>query len=102
FVDGSVVAQMGFPSMELPVLYALSHPERIADVGVPRFDPVAASPLSFERARVEDFPALRMGVEAGRLGGSAPAVFNAANERAVALFLDGAISFSDIPRAIES
>jgi 1-deoxy-D-xylulose-5-phosphate reductoisomerase len=102
FVVGSIVAQMGFPSMELPVLYALSHPERIGDVGVPRFDPVNASPLSFERARVEDFPALRLGVEAGRLGGSAPAVFNAANERAVALFLDGAISFSDIPRAIES
>jgi 1-deoxy-D-xylulose-5-phosphate reductoisomerase len=102
FVDGSVVAQMGFPSMELPVLYALTHPERIGDAGVPRFDPVAASPLSFERARIEDFPALRLGMTAGRLGGSAPAVFNAANERAVALFLDGAISFGDIPRAIES
>ena len=100
FVDGSVLAQMGVPSMELPVLYALTHPERIADTGVPAFDPVELSPFTFERVRKEDFPALRLGVEAGIAGGSAPAVFNAANEQAVALFLQGRISFGDIPRAI--
>jgi 1-deoxy-D-xylulose-5-phosphate reductoisomerase len=102
FVDGSVLAQLGVPSMELPVLYALTHPERIGDAGVHRFDPVAASPLTFQPVRLEDFPALRLGIEAGRRGGAAPAVFNAANEQAVALFLDGELSFVDIPRAIES
>jgi 1-deoxy-D-xylulose-5-phosphate reductoisomerase len=101
FVDGSVLAQLGVPSMELPVLYALTHPERVADTGVPPFDPVELSPLTFERVRTGDFPALRLGVEAGRAGGAAPAVFNAANERAVALFLDGRIGLLDIPRAIE-
>jgi 1-deoxy-D-xylulose-5-phosphate reductoisomerase len=102
FVDGSVLAQLGVPSMELPVLYALTHPGRIADTGVPPFDPVELSPLTFERVRHEDFPTLRMGVEAGRAGGAAPAVFNAANEQAVSLFLEGRIQFGEIPRAIES
>jgi 1-deoxy-D-xylulose-5-phosphate reductoisomerase len=102
FVDGSVLAQLGVPNMELPVLYALTHPGRIADTGVPPFDPVELSPLTFERVRHEDFPALRLGVEAGRAGGAAPAVFNAANEQAVSLFLEGCIQFGDIARAIES
>jgi 1-deoxy-D-xylulose-5-phosphate reductoisomerase len=100
FVDGSVLAQVGVPSMELPVLYALTHPERVVDSGVPPFDPVASSPLTFERVRFEDFPALRLGMSAGRTGGAAPAVFNAANERAVAAFLDGRIEFGDIAAAI--
>ncbi|HJU90219.1 MAG TPA: 1-deoxy-D-xylulose-5-phosphate reductoisomerase [Gemmatimonadaceae bacterium] len=102
FVDGSVLAQLGVPSMELPVLYALTHPERVADTGVPPFDPVELSPLTFERVRADDFPALRFGFDAGRRGGAAPAVFNAANEQAVALFLEGRISFGDIPLAISS
>jgi 1-deoxy-D-xylulose-5-phosphate reductoisomerase len=102
FVDGSVLAQMGTPSMELPVLYALTHPDRVADDGVPPFDPVACSPLTFSPVRSDDFPALALGVEAGRRGGVAPAVFNAANEQAVALFLDERIGFMDIPRAIRS
>ncbi|MEP6692787.1 MAG: 1-deoxy-D-xylulose-5-phosphate reductoisomerase, partial [Gemmatimonadaceae bacterium] len=101
-VDGSVLAQMGAPSMELPVLYALTHPDRLTDAAVPSFDPVARSPLTFEQVRTADFPALRLGVAAGRQGGAAPAVFNAANEQAVALFLDGRLTFGDIPRAIES
>jgi 1-deoxy-D-xylulose-5-phosphate reductoisomerase len=102
FVDGSVLAQLGVPSMELPVLYALTHPERVPDTGVPPFDPVESSPMTFERVRVHDFPALSLGIAAGRLGGAAPAVFNAANEAAVALFLDGRIRFGDIAVAIES
>ncbi|HET7586156.1 MAG TPA: 1-deoxy-D-xylulose-5-phosphate reductoisomerase [Gemmatimonadaceae bacterium] len=100
FVDGSVIAQLGAPSMELPVLYALTHPERVADAGVPPFDPVEMSPLEFEPVRREEFPALGLGIAAGRAGGAAPAVFNAANEQAVALFLSGRIRFGDIPRAI--
>ena len=100
FVDGSVLAQLGVPSMELPVLYALTHPDRVADAGVPAYDPVACSPLVFEPVRHETFPTLRLGIEAGRAGGAAPAVFNAANEAAVALFLEGRIAFADIPRSI--
>ena len=102
FVDGSVLAQLGVPSMELPVLYALTHPERVPDTGVPPFDPVELSPMTFERVRVKDFPALALGIGAGRTGGAAPAVFNASNEEAVSLFLEGRIGFADIPRAIES
>ena len=102
FRDGSVLAQLGLPSMELPILYALTHPERVADDGVPRFNPVTASPLTFERVRADAFPALALGVESGRRGGAAPAVFNAANEQAVALFLEGRMSFAGIATAISA
>ena len=102
FCDGSVLAQMGVPSMELPVLYALTHPDRLADEAVPRFDPLANSPLTFEPVRVADFPALRLGLEAARAGGAAPAVFNAANEQAVALFLEDRMTFSGIAAAIDA
>lgn len=102
FVDGSVVAQMSVPSMEIPVLYALTHPERAADQGMEPFDPVRVSPLTFEPVDVARFPALKLGIEAGKRGGAAPAVYNAANEQAVALFLAGRIRFGDIPRAISS
>ena len=100
FIDGSVVAQMSVPTMELPVLYALTHPERVADDGVPAFDPVKLSPMTFEPVDHERFPALRLGISAGKAGGAAPAVFNAANECAVAAFLAGKIAFADIPRGI--
>jgi 1-deoxy-D-xylulose-5-phosphate reductoisomerase len=100
FVDGSVLAQLGVPSMELPILYALTHPERVADTGVPPFDPVASSPLTFEPVSTDRFPAFALGVSAGRQGGVAPTVFNAANEAAVALFLGGRIRFNDIGVAI--
>jgi 1-deoxy-D-xylulose-5-phosphate reductoisomerase len=102
FVDGSVVAQMSVPSMELPVLYALTHPERAPDSGVAAFDPVALSPMTFEPVAYERFPALKLGIDAGRRGGAAPAVFNAANEQAVSLFLGGSIQFADIAASIES
>ena len=102
FVDGSVIAQMSIPTMELPVLYALTHPERVADTGVPPFDPVGSSPMTFERVARDQFPTMDLGISAGRKGGAAPAVFNAANECAVASFLNGAITFSDIPRGIDS
>jgi 1-deoxy-D-xylulose-5-phosphate reductoisomerase len=102
FIDGSVVAQMSVPTMELPVLYALTHPDRVEDDGVPTFDPVRLSPMTFEHVNHERFPALRLGIAAGETGGAAPAVFNAANECAVAAFLAGKIAFTDIPRAISS
>jgi 1-deoxy-D-xylulose-5-phosphate reductoisomerase len=93
---------MSVPTMELPVLYALTHPERVADDGVPAFDPVRLSPMTYEAVNHERFPALRLGIAAGVAGGAAPAVFNAANECAVAAFLSGKIRFADIPRAISS
>lgn len=102
FIDGSVLAQLGVPSMELPILYALTHPERLEDSGVPSFDPVALSPMTFEKVDESRFPALRLGIEAGKRGGAAPAVFNGANECAVAAFLAGKISFNDIHRGISS
>ena len=102
FIDGSVVAQMSVPTMELPVLYALTHPERVTDDGVPSFDPVKLSPMTYEPVDHERFPALRLGIAAGVAGGAAPAVFNGANECAVAAFLAGKIRFPDIPRGISS
>jgi 1-deoxy-D-xylulose-5-phosphate reductoisomerase len=102
FVDGSVLAQMGAPSMELPILYALTYPERVPDSGVPSFDPVALGGLTFEPVRAVDFPMLQLGIEAGRRGGAAPAVFNAANEVAVAHFLAGRLSFSGIAERVSA
>ncbi len=101
FCDGSVIAQLGFPSMELPILYALTHPARLPDAGVRRFDPVEAGALTFEPVRRDVFRALAAGVAAGRAGGVSPAVFNAANEEAVAAFLAGTISFGRISEVIE-
>ena len=100
FVDGSILAQMGFPTMELPILYALSHPERIADTGTRAFDPVQAGTLTFEPVDTKRFGAFSLGVEAGRTGGTATAVYNAANEVAVAAFLAGDLSFPAIPEVI--
>lgn len=101
FVDRSVLAQIGFPTMELPILYALTHPERVTDTGTEQFDPVAAGPLTFEPLRMDDFPAFRLGVEAGQRGGTAPTAFNAANEVAVSTFLEGRIPFGRIAEIIE-
>lgn len=101
FVDGSVLAQMGFPNMELPILYALTHPHRLADEGARCFDPVGAGSLSFEPVDAARFPAFALGVGAGRAGGTAPAVYNAANEVAVAGFLAGQLPFRGIARVIE-
>jgi 1-deoxy-D-xylulose-5-phosphate reductoisomerase len=100
FCDGSVLAQLGVPSMELPILYALSHPDRLADAGVPAFDALTAGALTFEPVRQDVFPCLGLGIAAGRAGGAAPAVFNGANEQAVALFLEGKIAFGAIGDAI--
>ncbi|HEY3286849.1 MAG TPA: 1-deoxy-D-xylulose-5-phosphate reductoisomerase [Gemmatimonadaceae bacterium] len=102
FRDGSVLAQIGVPSMELPILYALSHPERFDDAAIPAFDAVAAGRLTFEPVRHDAFPSLGLGVAAGRAGGAAPAVFNGANEQAVALFLEGRVSFGAIAEGVEA
>jgi 1-deoxy-D-xylulose-5-phosphate reductoisomerase len=101
YCDGSVIAQIAFPSMELPILYALTYPTRLPDQGVRRFDPVQAGVLTFEPVRSDVFRAYSAGLSAGRAGGTAPAVFNAANETAVAAFLDGRVPFGRISDTIE-
>src|SRR2546428_4753736 len=101
FVDGSVLAQVGFPTMELPILYALTHPERVPDRGAKRFDPVEAGALTLQPGRPEVHPAHALGRAAGEQGGTAPAAFNAANEVAVQLFLEGRIRFGKIAETIE-
>ena len=93
FVDGSVLAQLGFPTMELPILYAMSYPERVEDSSLQTFDPVKASPLVFEEVDREAFTLFGLGERAGREGGTSPAVYNAANEMAVEAFLRGSIGF---------
>jgi 1-deoxy-D-xylulose-5-phosphate reductoisomerase len=100
FVDGSVLAQVGFPTMELPILYALTHPDRVPDAGARRFNPIAAGDLTFEPVRPDLFPAYLLGRDAALAGGTAPAVFNAANEVAVELFLAERIPFGRIAEII--
>ncbi|HXV05942.1 MAG TPA: 1-deoxy-D-xylulose-5-phosphate reductoisomerase [Solirubrobacterales bacterium] len=98
--DGASLAHLGYPDMRVPISYALHHPER-ADVDVPRLDLPAAGGLTFERPDLETFPCLRLAREASEAGGTAPCVLNAADEVAVAAFLDGRIGFTAIPEAIE-
>lgn len=99
FRDGSTKAQIGLPDMRVPIQYALSYPERWS-APHPRVDWSAVSSLEFEAPDPERFPCLPLAYEALRVGGSAPAVLNAANEEAVDLFLSGQIRFTDIPRLV--
>jgi len=100
FVDGSVLAQLGFPTMELPILYALSYPERYADPVLQTFDPVRSSPLTFEPIDHSTFPLYSIGTDAGARGGCAPAVYNAGNEIAVQAFLEGRIRFPEMAEVV--
>ncbi|MDX1647428.1 MAG: 1-deoxy-D-xylulose-5-phosphate reductoisomerase, partial [Longimicrobiales bacterium] len=102
FVDGSVLAQLGFPTMELPILYALSYPERVGDAALRTYDPAGSSPLTFEEIDHDAFPMFGLGVEAGRRSGCSPAVYNAANEVAVQAFLDDRIRFPQIGEAVRT
>jgi 1-deoxy-D-xylulose-5-phosphate reductoisomerase len=98
--DGATLAHLGLPDMRVPISYALHYPER-ADVEVPRLDLAAAGELTFEEPDLETFACLRLALEAGAAGGTAPCVLNAADEVAVAAFLEGQIGFAAIPEAIE-
>lgn len=95
FCDGSVIAQMGFPDMKVPIQYALTYPER-SPLGVRWLDLPALGSLTFRKPDVEKFPALRLGYQAAREGGTIGATLNAANEVAVQAFLDGQIKFTEI------
>lgn len=99
FVDGAVMAQLGTPDMKLPIQYALYYPHRRYLPGE-RLDFKTLKEITFEEPDMETFLGLPMAMEASRIGGSMPTVFNAANERAVAKFLHGQIGFLDIYRSI--
>ncbi|MEB3213019.1 MAG: 1-deoxy-D-xylulose-5-phosphate reductoisomerase [Leptolyngbyaceae bacterium] len=98
--DTSVLAQLGWPDMRLPLLYAMSWPERIATDWEP-LDLVKAGDLTFREPDHQKYPCMNLAYAAGRAGGSMPAVLNAANEQAVELFLKEKIRFLDIPKVIE-
>jgi 1-deoxy-D-xylulose-5-phosphate reductoisomerase len=99
-VDGSTIAHLGNPDMRVPISYALNFPER-APVDLPRLDLAAVGALTFEEPDPDTFACLRLALEAGEAGGTAPTVLNAADEVAVAAFLDGRIPFTGIASVIE-
>ena len=100
FDDGAVIAQMGTPDMRLPILYAMSYPERLPTGGAP-LDLFAIGSLTFEKGDPERFPALRLAGECLRAGGAACTVLNGANEAAVAAFLKEEIPFGAIAELVE-
>jgi 1-deoxy-D-xylulose-5-phosphate reductoisomerase len=100
YTDGSVLAQLGNPDMRTPIAHALAWPERI-EAGVAPLDLLEVARLDFQAADMARFPCLRLAYEALEAGGTATAVLNAANEIAVAAFLDGDLAFTAIPIVIE-
>lgn len=100
FVDGGVIAQLGTPDMKLPIQYALTYPDR-RELRGERLDFTTLSSISFEAPDLDTFRGLSLAYEVGKMGGSMPTVFNAANERAVAKFLNREISFLEIYEIIE-
>ena len=100
YVDGSVLAQLGNPDMRTPIAYGLAYPERI-DAGVAPLDLFKVATMNFTAPDFERFPCLALAYQALRAAGTAPAILNAANEVAVAAFLDRQITFLSIPRVIE-
>jgi 1-deoxy-D-xylulose-5-phosphate reductoisomerase len=100
YIDGSIIAQLGIADMGIPILYALSYPRRLP-CDAARLDLTRVSSLTFEEADTERFPCLTLARRALTEGGCAPAILNAANEVAVAAFLDGRIRFTQIPELIE-
>lgn len=100
FVDGAVMAQLGTPDMKLPIQYALTYPQR-RNLPGERLDFSKLTNITFEKPDPDTFRGLSLAYQAGREGGSMPTVFNAANEKAVAMFLNREIGYPDIPRIIE-
>jgi len=101
FVDGGIIAQMGTPDMKLPIQYALFYPERRPMNGK-KVDFYELGQITFEKPDMETFTGLKLAFEASKTGGSMPTVYNAANEKAVSLFLDKKIKFLEIPELIKA
>ena len=100
FIDGSIKAQLSYPDMRLPIQYALSYPERLPNPQLPRLDWNSINNLTFEQPDPDTFPCLKLAIEAGRKGGTYPAVLCAADEVAVELFLSQRIKFIDIANLV--
>jgi 1-deoxy-D-xylulose-5-phosphate reductoisomerase len=100
FPDGSVKAQLSYPDMRLPIQYALGYPERLPNPELPRLDWDGLKSLTFEQPDFGKFPCLKLAIEAGKKGGTYPAVLSSADEIAVELFLSGRIRFNDIARLV--
>nr|YP_009530302.1 1-deoxy-D-xylulose 5-phosphate reductoisomerase [Paulinella micropora]AXY62991.1 1-deoxy-D-xylulose 5-phosphate reductoisomerase [Paulinella micropora] len=100
-VDSSVLAQLGWPDMKLPILYCMSWPKRL-ETPWPKLDLAEVGQLTFQTPDKNKYPCMEIAYEAGKAGGTMPAVMNAANEQAVALFLEGQVSFLEIPKLIEA
>lgn len=101
FIDGSVKAQLSYPDMRLPIQYALSHPDRLPNPQLPRINWSNIKSLTFEQPDLDRFPCLGLAIEAGKKGGTYPAVLCAADEVAVELFLSRRIRFVDIAGFVE-
>ncbi|MEE9583298.1 MAG: 1-deoxy-D-xylulose-5-phosphate reductoisomerase, partial [Dehalococcoidales bacterium] len=99
--DGSAKAQLSCPDMRLPIQYALTYPQRLANPELPRLDWSLIRRLDFEEPDLATFPCLGLAIEAGKKGGTYPAVLSAADEVAVELFLSHSIRFTGIARLIE-
>lgn len=101
YKDGSIIAQIGLPSMHIPIQYALTYPERVEGIKTDSFNFLDAKRFDFEPPDLEKFPCLRLAYEAGKEGGSAPICLNAANEEAVFAFLQGKIKLFEISQIVE-
>lgn len=101
YKDGSVVAQIGLPSMHIPIQYAISYPERFEGIKSKSFSFTEIARLDFEEPNLEKFPCLKFAYQAGKIGGTMPTCLNAANEEAVFAFLDGKIKLFNISEIVE-
>lgn len=101
FIDNSVIAQMGAPSMKIPIQYALTYPKRLTNMELPKLNLAKIGKLNFREINNSLFPCLGYAYEAGKLGGTMPAVMNAADEVLVQAFLQDKICFLDIPKLIK-
>jgi 1-deoxy-D-xylulose-5-phosphate reductoisomerase len=101
FVDGSLKAQLSWPDMRMPIQYALSYPQRWSNVELPRLDWDKVNSLNFETIDYDRFPCLKLAIDAGKSGGTYPAVLCAADDVAVELFLSDRVGFTGIARIVQ-
>lgn len=101
FTDGSIKAQLGSPDMRLPIQYALSYPKRLPNTSISKLNTSLLATLNFESLNPDLYPCFSIAVQAGKVGGTCPAVLSAADEIAVSKFLDGSIKFTKIPLLVD-